>query len=126
MIQQYLLENKTDKNSYLKMKNKSMRTKQFSIDKGNSLFVQFELDGENEKTARIMSDLHSKVVEKYKVSILYSGCSQYFNNPFKFNINEVQHKLFSVLSCSCMYRVEYKENVLPLGRKTTQKTQFAG
>lgn len=108
MIQQYLLENKTDKNSILKMKNKSMRTKQFSIDKGNSLFVQFELDGENEKTARIMSDLHSKVVEKYKVSILYSGCSQYFNKHLYPLINEFECQLRKFLKISNATRKDEK------------------
>ena len=80
MIQEYLLQDVSEKDAIKKYKPKGIHKKMFSADDGNCIYVQFSADGENEETAKKLSEIDEYVHSNFHVTVLKDGCSEYFSN----------------------------------------------
>ena len=97
MIQEYMLKNVSDKDSISKYQNKDVEKFFFSLNNGKSIIVRFKCEGENEKSARILSEVHDDITSRFKVLTLESECSKYFNRRLYPLINEFECLLRKVL-----------------------------
>ena len=97
MVQQYLLKDIKEKDAIRKCQKKGARAKLYSIGDSNCFCVQFSAEGENEKTAQLLSQIHETVTNNYKVVTIESGCSKYFTRRLYPLINEFECLLRKLL-----------------------------
>ena len=118
MVQQYLLKNIEDKDVVIKCRKKGARAQLFSIGDGNCSYVQFFASGENEKTARLLSQIHETVTNNYKVVTIESGCSKYFTRRLYPLINEFECLLRKLLYISSAINKDEKSSKTIVGLET--------
>lgn len=97
MIQEYLLQDLSEKDAIKAYKPEGVQKRMFSADKGNCWYVQFSADGENEETAKRLSELDTYIQTSFHVTVLESGCSAYFNRRLYPLINEFENDLRKLL-----------------------------
>ena len=97
MIQEYLLQDLSEKDAIKAYKPEGVQKRMFSADKGNCWYVQFSADGENEETAKRLSELDTYIQTSFHVTVLESGCSAYFNKRLYPLINEFENDLRKLL-----------------------------
>jgi hypothetical protein len=97
MIQEYLLLDEAEKNSIESYKPEKIDVKIFSVNNDVCFYIQYNADGNNEKTARKLSKVDEYVRDKFKVAVLKSGCSSYFNNRLYPLISSFEYSLRNLL-----------------------------
>ena len=75
----YLLLDAKEKASLQKYKPQGIEKHFLTIGKSGIFCVQFSVDGENEDSAKKLSDIDEYIRQNYSVTVLENGCSTYFN-----------------------------------------------
>lgn len=76
---EYLLLDAKEKASLQKYKPQGVEKHFLTIGKSGIFCVQFSVDGENEDSAKKLSDIDVHIRQNYSVTVLENGCSTYFN-----------------------------------------------
>ena len=97
MIQEYLLQELTEKDAIKGYKPKDVKKRMFSANNEQCWYVQFSAEGENEETAKQLSEIDEYVRGAFHVTVLENGCSAYFNKRLYPFINEFENKLRKLL-----------------------------
>ena len=100
MIQEYLLNDLSEKDSIKKFKVKGVKKKLFFFNDKNCCYIQFSVDGENEDAAKLLSSIDESIQNKYNVTVLNNGCSAYFNKRLYPLVNDFECKLRKLLYLS--------------------------
>lgn len=97
MIQEYLLQDPAEVDAIKEYKPESIRKRMFSADNGNCWYVQFSVEGENEGIAKQMSVVDEYVRGTFHMTVLYDGCSAYFNRKLFPFVSGFEYKLRKLL-----------------------------
>lgn len=97
MIQEYLLQDATEVASMKVYNPEEIKKRLFCIDNGNSWYVQFSKDGENEEIAKRLSDVDEYIRNHFHVTLLEDGCSVYFNRRLYPLVSEFEYVLRKLL-----------------------------
>lgn len=98
MIQEYLFSTDDKKNQ---IENKQLpdgvEQEIETIENSSNWILRYSMEGENEKTAKVLSRLNSDIVNTYNPLVLSNGCSAYYNKSLFPDINEFERKLRKLL-----------------------------
>ena len=97
MIQEYLIQDLSEKDAVKAYKPKDIKKRMFSADNGNCWYVQFSLDGENEKIAKNLSEIGEHVRSAFHVTVLEDGASAYFNKRLYPLVSGFEYKMRKLL-----------------------------
>lgn len=93
MIQEYLIQESTEKKAIENYKDERIKKRVFSANNGNCWYIQFSSERENEKNAKILSEVDCNVQKNYHVTVLEDGCSAYFNKKLYPLVSRFEYKL---------------------------------
>ena len=116
----YLLLDAKDKASLQKYKQPQIVNKCFLIIGDSGFFcVQFNIEGENEDSAKKLSDIDEHIRQNYSVTVLENGCSTYFNRRLYPIIATFELKLRKLLYLSASVASDNKlaGNIMDLESK---------
>ena len=102
MLQEYLLLDTKEKKEIQSYQPNGIGAKLFSIQSGRCWYVRFSIKGDNEKSAKKLSDNDKYVREHFHVQILQSGCSAYFYKRLYPMASTFEHKLRKLLYVKSM------------------------
>lgn len=97
MIQEYLFVDSDFKSIIKEYSHNNVEVEIYSIDNSNCWIATFTSNGENEKSAKILSAVHEYIIENFKPTILSNGCSAYYNKALYPYYNEFERKLRKLL-----------------------------
>ena len=97
MIQEYLLQDNSEKNSIKTYNPSGINVRWFSASDGKCWYVQYSADSDNEETAKRLSEVDEYIVQNYHVTILENGVSAYFNKRLYPYVSGFEYKLRKLL-----------------------------
>ncbi len=97
MIQEYLLRKSAEKDAIKAYNPKDIYKQIFSADTGKCWYVQFSTEGENDETAKQLSEVDEYVRKTFQVTILENGCSIYFDKRLFPLVSGFENKLRKLL-----------------------------
>ena len=98
----YLLLDSKDKASLQKYKPQGVKKRFLAIGDSGIFCVQFNVDGENEDSAKKLSDIDEHIHKNYNVTVLENGCSTYLNRRLYPIIANFELKLRKLLYLSAV------------------------
>ncbi len=102
MIQEYLLLDLKEKRQLQSYRPNGIESKLFSVQNEKCWYVRFSIKGENEKSAKKLSDNDKYVRNHFHIQILQSGCSAYFYKHLYPLASKFEHKLRKLLYVKSM------------------------
>lgn len=89
------------------------------IEHSNCTVVKYEISSESERSAKQLSDINDKIIEKYNPTVLSNESSAYFNKTLYPLFNEFERKLRKLLYLKSALSKKSKEteNIKDLERK---------
>lgn len=119
MTQEYLIKDNTEKDAIKAYKPDEIQVRIYTVNNSDCSFVQFSMDGENEKTAKKLSDVDEYIIEHFKVTRLEDGSSAYFNKQLYPHISKFEYKLRKLLylGSSINKDEEFKQIITDLENK---------
>ena len=97
MIQEYLLMDAEDKEKVSSFDSKGITMTVSEMKDQNIVSVRFSVKGENEDSARKLSEIDVAFCSQFKVSTLENGCSAYMNQRLYPLVSEFERKLRKLL-----------------------------
>ena len=97
MIQEYLLMDSSEKDAIKAYKPKDIKKRMFSAGNKKCWYVQFAIEGENEKIAKQLSEVDEYICKSFHVTVLENGCSAYFNERLFPLVSGFENKLRKLL-----------------------------
>lgn len=123
MVQEYLIIGDQDNFIIEDYANENIEQSIKQIKKVQILTLQTKYN--NEKDAKMMSEIHEKIVQTYKTTVLNNGCAEYFNKTLYPLVNEFERKLRRLLYLSSIVddseEIEEIENIRDLEEKDLGK-----
>lgn len=115
----YLLLDAKEKASLQKYKPQGVEKHFLTIGDSGVFCVQFSVEGENEDSAKKLSDIDEHICENYNVTVLENGCSTYFNRRLYPIIATFELKLRKLLyvSASIAPDSKFAGNIVDLESK---------
>ena len=110
LIQEYLLNDLSEKDSIKKFKVKGIKKSLFLFNENKCCYIRFSVDGENEEAARLLSSIDEEIQNNYNVIVLSNGCSAYFNKRLYPLVNDFECKLRKLLYLSSAKNSEEKSS----------------
>lgn len=80
------------------------------IKNSGCIMVKYEVPGENEDSAKILSEINEKIIGEYNPKVLTSDCSAYFNRRLFPLYNEFERKLRKLLYLKSCLNSDEKTN----------------
>lgn len=119
MKQEYLLTNFADKDSLEKYNPAKIQKNIFCDMDKNVCSVQFVLSGENENVAKLLSNVDEYININYKVIVLTSDSSSYFNKRLYPLVSDFELKLRKLLYLASAFtsKTEIKNNIVDLEKR---------
>lgn len=123
MVLEYLIPTEEIEEEIKDYSSNMIKQKLISID--SSKILSIDMEGENLKTAKGLSKVHSEIMENNSYIILNNGCSEYFNKRLFPLINDFERKLRKLLYLVSAFQrnqnIQGIENVKSLEEKDLGK-----
>ena len=97
MIQEYLLLDNAQKDAIKSYEYEGIKAKLFSANNDKCWIAHFNVNGENENNAKMLSDVDQYVRRHFSVNILEDGCSAYFNKRLYPLVSRFEYMLRKLL-----------------------------
>ena len=97
MKQEYLLLDEQEKKEISEYKPEGVQAKLFSVENGKCWYVEYVCEGNNEATAKRLSEVDDYIRGHFQVTILQNDSSAYFNNRLYPLISDFERKLRKIL-----------------------------
>lgn len=97
MIQEYLLLDSNEKVAIEQYKPEGVESVFVSVDGGKCCYVRFSCSGNNEETAKKLSDVNEYICNNYRVTVLANESSAYMNRRLYPYINQFEHNIRKLL-----------------------------
>lgn len=97
MILEYLFLSIENKESVKNIETGEASLKIIEIEDGECWIAQYEMKGENERTAKMLSKINHNIIENFNPIVLLNECSAYFNESLFPLVNSFERKLRKLL-----------------------------
>lgn len=97
MIQEYLFTSAEHRHTVEQYAPESCEKDIYDIDNSDCWIVTYSKEGTNESSAKILSSVHSYIVNNFHPTVLSNECSAYYNKALYPHFNEFERKLRKLL-----------------------------
>lgn len=97
MIQEYLFTSDEHRHTVEQYAPESCEKDIYDIDNSDCWIVTYSKEGTNESSAKILSSVHSYIVNNFHPTVLSNECSAYYNKALYPHFNEFERKLRKLL-----------------------------
>jgi hypothetical protein len=97
MIQEYLFTSDEHRHAVEQYAPESCEKDIYDIDNSDCWIVTYSKEGTNESSAKILSSVHSYIVNNFHPTVLSNECSAYYNKALYPHFNEFERKLRKLL-----------------------------
>lgn len=97
MIQEYLFTTDEHRHAVEQYAPESCEKDIYDIDNSDCWIVTYSKEGTNESSAKILSSVHSYIVNNFHPTVLSNECSAYYNKALYPHFNEFERKLRKLL-----------------------------
>lgn len=97
MIQEYLFTSNEHRQAVEQYAPESCEKDIYDIDNSDCWIVTYSKEGTNESSAKILSSVHSYIVNNFLPTVLSNECSAYYNKSLYPHFNEFERKLRKLL-----------------------------
>lgn len=97
MIQEYLFTSDEHRHTVEQYAPESCEKDIYDIDNSDCWIVTYSKEGTNESSAKILSSVHSYIVNNFHPTVLSNECSSYYNKALYPHFNEFERKLRKLL-----------------------------
>ena len=97
MIQEYLFTSDEQRHTVEQYAPESCEKDIYDIDNSDCWIVTYSKEGTNESSAKILSSVHSYIVNNFHPTVLSNECSAYYNKALYPHFNEFERKLRKLL-----------------------------
>lgn len=97
MIQEYLFTSDEHRHAVEQYTPESCEKDIYDIDNSDCWIVTYSKEGTNESSAKILSSVHSYIVNNFHPTVLSNECSAYYNKALYPHFNEFERKLRKLL-----------------------------
>ena len=97
MIQEYLFTSDEHRHTVEQYAPESCEKDIYDIDNSDCWIVTYSKEGTNESSAKILSSVHSYIVNNFHPTVLSNECSAYYNKALYPHFNELELKLRKLL-----------------------------
>ena len=97
MIQEYLFTSDEHRHTVEQYTPESCEKDIYDIDNSDCWIVTYSKEGTNESSAKILSSVHSYIVNNFHPTVLSNECSAYYNKALYPHFNEFERKLRKLL-----------------------------
>ena len=97
MIQEYLFTSDEHRHTVEQYAPESCEKDIYDIDNSDCWIVTYSKEGTNESSAKILSSVHSYIVNNFHPTVLSNECSAYYNQALYPHCNEFERKLRKLL-----------------------------
>lgn len=97
MVQEYLLLDKSQKEKIEAYIPDGIDIRWYSIDSSERLYVQYSLEHDDKYSAKELSKIDRYIRDQFDVTVLRSGCAEYFNKKLYPKVNTFECKLRKLL-----------------------------
>ena len=119
MVQEYLFIDTTQREQVENYKPENVNMEIHPVDNSDCWTVRYEVEGENEHAAKLLSDVNTYILKNFDATVLSNGSSAYFNKSLFPHINEFERKLRKLLYLKSALNKDDKavENIKDLEKK---------
>lgn len=97
MIQEYLFASDEHRRAVEQYAPESCEKDIYDIDNSDCWIVTYSKEGTNESSAKVLSSVHSYIVNNFHPTVLSNECSAYYNKALYPHFNEFERKLRKLL-----------------------------
>ena len=97
MIQEYLFASDKHRRAVEQYAPESCEKDIYDIDNSDCWIVTYSKEGTNESSAKVLSSVHSYIVNNFHPTVLSNECSAYYNKALYPHFNEFERKLRKLL-----------------------------
>lgn len=97
MIQKYILLDEKEKKAISEYKPANVHSRLLSVESDKCWCVEFSADGNDEETAKRLSNIDVYICGHFNVTVIENDSSSYFNNKLYPMVSELERKLRKIL-----------------------------